>query len=97
MPKDSESLPPTPYASSSKKDLGEWDSPHHQQSSLPRSSTSLTSTRGATPSTRTTSQALTRKDDYKPTYSKYKQEILSVRSPSLSLLLSREADDFQSA
>ncbi|GAA5884369.1 hypothetical protein JCM16303_003655 [Sporobolomyces ruberrimus] len=82
MPKDyshsNASQPPTPYASTSTARGGEWDSP--RTTSSRRRQLAAASTPGSTRQSTTRSSSgreLVRSSDYKPVYSKYKQEILS--------------------
>ncbi|GAA5927393.1 splicing factor ESS-2 family protein [Sporobolomyces koalae] len=77
MPRE-RSQPPTPYASTSTGPSREWDTPvldSHAQSTSRRQHRATPSTRR---STTTEHRELVRSSEvYKPTYSKYKQEILS--------------------
>jgi hypothetical protein len=97
MPKEyshsNRSEPPTPYAStSSDKRLKEWDlTPHSSSSSSSRRRPQHQSGRTPSGSTRLSTSGgggggeLVLKNDYKPVYSKYKQEILTVSTLSFFL------------
>lgn len=104
MPKEyshsNRSEPPTPYAStSSDKRLKEWDlTPHSSSSSSSRRRPQHQSGRTPSDSTRLSTSGgggggggeLVLKNDYKPVYSKYKQEILTVSTLSLSFFLPKK-------
>ncbi|GAA5966853.1 hypothetical protein JCM3765_004575 [Sporobolomyces pararoseus] len=82
------SEPPTPYASTSSTGLKEWDL-------TPRISSPSGSTthRGTPPTASSSSRELIRSEqDYKPVYSKYKQEILSEEEyiSNLSEIIKRD-------